>query len=386
MSPNYTRIIVHQFDPELPVPGGVDTCLRDMLAYPPPNERVLLIGVSQSRPLHKKSTLQMSSTAVDFIPVSRANPGNQARLVPHSLRIALAALPHLFRNATKRTVLQFHRIEVGILARLFRAQKRAYFIHTNTNQSLRENSDSFWRRAPKLYRLIENIVLKGANITVVFNRSTFEELKQEGHKVARMSTWFNDSIYFPPPSPRSHIAISDKPLSVLWVGRLEAPKDPLLAIEVFKSLELIRDTATLPLKYVVVGDGTLRPEVERLVRDLGIVSKVELIGSRSRWEVGEQMRNADCLLMTSHFEGSPRVLYEAMGCGLPVVASKEADADAVIVTGLNGTIARERNAESLSAAVLDALKQPVSEVCETVRTRAASIAVRDLWRITGAIE
>lgn len=74
------------------------------------------------------------------------------------------------------------------------------------------------------------------------------------------------------------------------------------------------------VKLVIVGDGPLRPELERMVDDLSIRKNVHFLGERS--DVPEALSLMDIFLFPSYkSEGLANCLLEAMSVGLPVVAS-----------------------------------------------------------------
>ena len=101
---------------------------------------------------------------------------------------------------------------------------------------------------------------------------------------------------------------------ILWPGRLVAQKDPMLTLEVVRSLA-DRD---IPFSLHIVGDGEMKNEV------LGRAQELE-IDHLIYWhppshEMPRWYRSTDLLLMTSTFEGVPYVIYEALAMGVPVVA------------------------------------------------------------------
>lgn len=59
------------------------------------------------------------------------------------------------------------------------------------------------------------------------------------------------------------------------------------------------------------------------------VELLELKGY-SRWQVAHLMNAVDCFLMTSHTEGSPQVIKEAMACGCPIVSVDVGDVRCII--------------------------------------------------------
>lgn len=375
---NYSSVIIHQFDPEAPSPGGTDTCIRDMLKFMPPDERVLVIGVSETRPLNRMVRVDSISTPFDFLPVSRASPRRQLRMIPHSIRVLLGLTRALITNRISTEVVHIHRLEPGLLVPRLKPRRLAYFVHTNVKQALSGNSDSFWRRAPKLYSRLEKWVLGRAGIMLVFNQITSEAYASRGFNVERMRTWYDETTFFPS-ALQDRSTSEDKTL--LWVGRIEAPKDPHFALAVFHSLHSQGQGAW---RFSIVGDGTVRAELEASVAEWGLEDFVTFHGAVSREEVSDFMRGADVLLMTSHFEGSPLVLYEGMACGLPVVAAQEADPDEVIKSGTNGIKVAQREAEQFGNAIVEAAHLDRTVVAATVIERRASKVVTRLWELANS--
>ena len=102
----------------------------------------------------------------------------------------------------------------------------------------------------------------------------------------------------------------------------------------------------------VLFSGSFQKEVKNpaLAREamskLGSVELVELSGY-TRQEVNLLMNAADCLLMTSHREGSPQVVKEAMACGTPVVSVDVGDVKDVI-GGTEGCFLTSYNADDIA--------------------------------------
>ncbi len=102
---------------------------------------------------------------------------------------------------------------------------------------------------------------------------------------------------------------------VLWLGRLSWEKDPLMAVRVARTWKESRGSRGV--EFRLVGSGELHDEVEQQIRaeelhDIVVLSPaVDDPVSLYEW--------ADCLMMTSRYEGIPLVIYQAMSAGLPVV-------------------------------------------------------------------
>lgn len=107
----------------------------------------------------------------------------------------------------------------------------------------------------------------------------------------------------------------DKPFTVAWVGRLTAVKRPLSILEAFRRL------AGGPARLVMVGDGPMRPAVEKEIEKRRLGEGVRLTGLIERERVYEALAGADLFVSTSSVEGLPVALLEAMACRTPVVVS-----------------------------------------------------------------
>lgn len=110
-------------------------------------------------------------------------------------------------------------------------------------------------------------------------------------------------------------ARSDRPPTVLWVGRLHPRKTPELAVRAVAHLRSEIPDARL----VVLGDGPLRSSLEQLALRLGVGGSVEFRGLLPREEVFAACDEADAFLMTSLRDSSSTQTLEAWARGLPVV-------------------------------------------------------------------
>lgn len=136
------------------------------------------------------------------------------------------------------------------------------------------------------------------------------------------------------------------------VTRLSAQKAPLDFVRAAAGIARLRPETW----FVMVGDGDLRGEVEALARTLGIADRLVLTGLRR--DVPELMAAFDIFVLSSLWEGLPRVLPQAMATGLPIVATA-ADGTAEAVTeGENGFLTPPGDPHALAQRVLILLNEP----------------------------
>jgi len=178
-------------------------------------------------------------------------------------------------------------------------------------------------------RLSLRAVLRAAGRTVCVSASEHDELiRAVGAAAARRAVVVRNGVRVGSPttsderwSVRESLGVSPSDTVAIWVGSLDARKDPLAAVRAAKQASVT---------LLVVGDGPLRAEVEQAGSD-----HVKALGSRS--DVGRLLGAADVFVLTSHREGLSFSLLEAMAHGLaPVVTNlpenREAVGDAGIAT------------------------------------------------------
>lgn len=136
----------------------------------------------------------------------------------------------------------------------------------------------------------------------------------------------------------------DAPL-VGMVACLKPQKSPLTFVEVAARVVRERPGAV----FVLAGDGELRPAVERLIARLGLGDRLRLLGWRR--DIPRVMSALDVLLHTSLWEGLPRVLPEAIACGVPIVASGVDGTADILQDGVTGILCSPGDADALAAGV-----------------------------------
>jgi glycosyltransferase involved in cell wall biosynthesis len=108
-------------------------------------------------------------------------------------------------------------------------------------------------------------------------------------------------------------------------------------------------------RFVLVGDGVLRARTEALIRYYGLQDRVCLAGWRR--DIPAVMKSFDALLLTSHWEGLPRVILEAKAAGLPIVATRVGGVDEVMKDGGNARLSEAGDIAGLTAGLLEVLRK-----------------------------
>jgi glycosyltransferase involved in cell wall biosynthesis len=167
------------------------------------------------------------------------------------------------------------------------------------------------------------------------------------------------------------LACGDGELLVGTVACLKPQKDPLTLVRAARRVVEAEPRA----RFVVAGDGALRPRVEALAAELGLGDRLVLLG----WvdDVRSLLHSLDVLVLTSRFEGLPRAVLQAMAAGVPVVATEVDGVPEVISDGETGRLVAPGDDQAVADAVLDLLADPAR------RTRLACAAQE---RLRGSFE
>lgn len=143
----------------------------------------------------------------------------------------------------------------------------------------------------------------------------------------------------------------ERQLVILMVGAFSPEKNHGLAFQAVGPLL----ASNLALRFVILGDGPNRSHWQAVVASESWASQVAFMGNVSTDMVAAHMNNARALLLCSHIEGQPGVIVEAMGSGLPVVATKVGGVPELLQEN-RGVLVPQDNAVALRDALEKVLK------------------------------
>ena len=129
---------------------------------------------------------------------------------------------------------------------------------------------------------------------------------------------------------------------LIAAGRLEEPKDyPTL----LRAFQIVKNTHEA--KLIILGDGSLRKELEQLARDLHIDDNVDMPGYVENPYA--YMRKSDVFILSSIWEGLPTVLIEAMVCRCKIVSTDcECGPREILNNGEYGLLTPTGNPENMA--------------------------------------
>lgn len=117
-------------------------------------------------------------------------------------------------------------------------------------------------------------------------------------------------------------------------------------------------------QYDIVGDGPLRPALEKLAAELGVADRVKLLGWKQQTEVVALLDQAHLLVAPSvtgrdgDQEGIPVAMMEAMAMGLPVLSTRHSGIPELVEDGRSGFLVAERDVGALADRLDSLLASP----------------------------
>ena len=215
-----------------------------------------------------------------------------------------------------------------------------------------------------LKRLVERYGLKHAAAVI----ATTPELAARASRLARRVELIPNGVdtarFRPPAAPPVN-----QPKRILFVGRLSAEKNLRTIVAATRYVgEEVRTT--------MVGAGTLRDDLAAQARELGVA--VEFPGVVDQGRLPDVYASADVFVLASFTEGHPKVLLEAMACGVPCVASDCAGNRSLVADGRTGLLFDPRDARHLADCLDRVIKDPALGRRLADAARAEVVARYDL--------
>ena len=205
-----------------------------------------------------------------------------------------------------------------------------------------------------VYRYINN---KLSDTVIAVSEAVYKNLTADGIDPDKLKTVYN-GIYMLEEIPigkklaiRESYGIDDKSIIVGMVARLEPVKNHHMFLNVAKVVSTICPEAV----FMIVGDGSMRDELEKKARVEGIADKVVFTGFIE--DVNDIMNVIDIHVLTSEKEALSISLIEAMSLGKPVIATNSGGPAEVIENGVNGIIVGNGDEVNLTMAITKCIQR-----------------------------
>jgi glycosyltransferase involved in cell wall biosynthesis len=164
------------------------------------------------------------------------------------------------------------------------------------------------------------------------------------------------------------------------VARLQPVKGHRYFIEAAGSIAAVEPRA----HFLLVGDGSLRREIEEQAARLGVGDRVHLLGDRN--DAALVPAGFDVAVLASLSEGLPNTVMEAMAAGAPVVATAVGGTTELVIDGETGFLAPPANADALARRILDALRNPEFSARIAAQGRRRALSQFGMRRMVESVE
>lgn len=168
---------------------------------------------------------------------------------------------------------------------------------------------------------------------------------------------------------------------VIAVGRLDYQKGFDRLIEAWALVQ--KNPALHDWRLDIFGQGEWQEMLEQMIHERNLTSSAR-INAPSK-QIGEEYASSSLLVMSSHYEGFPMVMIEAMACGLPVVAFDfKCGPKDIIEEDTNGLIVPEGDITALAEAMIqvmadDAKRKAMAIEARKVTERYSEVRVMSQW-------
>ena len=177
------------------------------------------------------------------------------------------------------------------------------------------------------------------------------------------------------PDPQRRPSPATPQRDIVCVARLQYPKGVDILLHAWGRMmrEPVGWRAELKPRLLLIGEGPLQPQLERIVAALGIQDSVQFLGLRR--DVVDLLQQAWGFVLPSRWEGMPNALLEAMSCGLPCVATRVSGSEDIIVDSINGLLVQPEQPEELAQALRRIIED--NELVQRLATEARATMLRD---------
>ncbi len=152
---------------------------------------------------------------------------------------------------------------------------------------------------------------------------------------------------------RSHHR-NNGPVRLLTIARLARAARKKNVDNILRALATIKND--IPFDYTILGDGDLRPDLERLALDLGISAQTHFLGNVPNEEIPVWLDNADLLVLPSKaseldVESFGIVYVERPRGGVPSLASRAGGATDAVGDGISGIVLDGSEPDDIAAGI-----------------------------------
>lgn len=346
--------VIHTFDPRGGKVGGIETFVRDMIAFLPNDFSFLMVGVDAVGDLElgKISKQTFRGVEFDFLPVlhysddkAKTAATSVANSVTFQFMSGLIKYLPTIRKELRRvpTSVDLQRVEFALYVRGL-GLPFVQMLHGEGAPKLQ--MDSLLKKYRYVHNINERAAMAACNrffcVNPVITERMRETYPRHAGKIDTLSTWVDTKLFAPTPFPPT------APFKVAFAGRLDLFKVPSL---MFKTMARLNEKLPGGAEFHYLGTS----DPNRFEEFKDIEDHAVLHGFKSAEGVAEVLASVHAGILTSEFEGMPFSVLETLGSGRPVGAIHLPQLASVIKAGVSGQfVARSDNADDMADRLSDA--------------------------------
>lgn len=204
-----------------------------------------------------------------------------------------------------------------------------------------------------LYEKLERLFLRTFPLVLTVSEGTRDVLRRHGLSGPRYRVLHNSvdcGIRAEALDLRTEYGLPDDAQVIVAAGRLSPEKGHRYLVDAMDRVRRGNDRAYC----LVFGEGQMRPSLETQIRELGLETRVQLLGFRR--DVLRCLASADVVVNPSLSEGLPNVVLEAMSQSTAVVATEVGGVGELLEDRRSGWLVEAGRADLLADALVEALE------------------------------
>lgn len=343
---------------------------------PPVNASIVTFnraaGGASKRQLNDGSGSSQEPAPNHFVQVARA-AGLHVDVVPERFRFDTRVIHDLRRiiEQYKPHIIETHHVKSHFLLRASGLWKQRPWVAYHHGYTMTDSR-------MKLYNQLDRWSLPAANRIITVSRAAAQDLERMGVPTSHISAlhnaispdWHKGVTPAEVGALRQRLGIAEDERVVLAVGRLSKEKAHLDLVAALGHLK--RSHPDLKVKFVIVGDGPERPNVESAAQALGVQDRLILTGQAN--DVRAYYALADLMALPSLTEGSPIALLEAMAAAVPVVATRAGGIPEIVTHHESALLVEVSDAPAMANAIALLLQDKSLAHKLTTNARAAILS------------
>lgn len=224
----------------------------------------------------------------------------------------------------------------------------------------------------RMYERLDRVIHRRADRVVCVSEGQARKVRNAGVAERRITTICNavNTSRFGVADPADGVAVRSlfpRPIGkvVMAVGRLSPEK----GFDQFVQAAGMVCRQRSDVGFALIGDGPLSAALRAQIGALGLSDRIVLAGFRE--DVDQLLPYAACLVQSSHTEGMPNVVLEAMAASIPVVATAVGGTPELVADGVTGWLVPPADPRAIADRVLDVLaaKPSISPMGTAARRR-----------------